>query len=53
LKCNLVDAVDEHIQKRLIPFKDFFPEHIDKIICGALANDLLVGYSIFTHKKIT
>ena len=32
-----VDAVNEHIQKRLIPFKEFFPEHIDKKIYGAVA----------------
>ena len=32
-----VKAVDEHIQKHLIPFKHFFPEYHDKIVYGAVA----------------
>jgi len=32
-----VKAVDEHIQKHLIPFKHFFPEYHNKIIYGAVA----------------
>jgi vacuolar-type H+-ATPase subunit I/STV1 len=32
-----VNAVDEHIQKHLIPFKHFFPEYHNKIVYGAVA----------------
>jgi vacuolar-type H+-ATPase subunit I/STV1 len=32
-----VKAVDEHIQKHLIPFKHFFPEYHNKIVYGAVA----------------
>ena len=32
-----VNAVDEHIQKHLIPFKHFFPEYQNKIVYGAVA----------------
>jgi predicted AAA+ superfamily ATPase len=32
-----VEAVDEHIEKHLIPFKSFFPEYKDKTIYGAVA----------------
>ena len=32
-----VDAVNEHITKHLNPFKEFFPEYIDKKIYGAVA----------------
>ena len=32
-----VKAVDEHIQKHLIPFKYFFPEYHNKIVYGAVA----------------
>ena len=32
-----VKAVDEHIQKHLIPFKQFFPEYHNKIVYGAVA----------------
>ena len=32
-----VKAVDEHIQKHLIPFKQFFPEYHDKTVYGAVA----------------
>ena len=32
-----VEAVNEHIEKHLIPFKMFFPEYKDKIIYGAVA----------------
>ena len=32
-----VEAVDEHIDKHLIPFKSFFPEYKDKTIYGAVA----------------
>jgi len=32
-----VEAVNEHIEKHLIPFKTFFPEYKDKAIYGAVA----------------
>jgi len=32
-----VNAVDEHIQKHLIPYKHFFPEYHNKIVYGAVA----------------
>jgi len=32
-----VKAVDEHIQKHLIPFKHVFPEYHNKIVYGAVA----------------
>jgi len=32
-----VKAVDEHIHKHLIPFKDFFPEYHNKVVYGAVA----------------
>ena len=32
-----VKAIDEHIQKHLIPFKHFFPEYHNKIVYGAVA----------------
>jgi hypothetical protein len=32
-----VNAVDEHIQKHLIPFKHFFPEYHNKTVYGAVA----------------
>ncbi|KPA13369.1 hypothetical protein MHK_006424 [Candidatus Magnetomorum sp. HK-1] len=32
-----VEAVNEHIEKHLIPFKMFFPEYKDKTVYGAVA----------------
>jgi len=32
-----VNAVNEHIERHLIPFKEFFTEHTDKTIYGAVA----------------
>jgi len=32
-----VEAVNEHIEKHLIPFKTFFPEYKNKSIYGAVA----------------
>jgi len=32
-----VQAVNDHIEKHLLPFKTFFPEYRDKIIYGAVA----------------
>jgi len=32
-----IEAIDDHIENHLIPFKKYFPEHKNKAIYGAVA----------------